>query len=64
MATQPKRPWYASSAQSLANEHLQPTYIVIRNDTLGSYTAILFEHELEDPDLPNVLWGFWPTPGF
>lgn len=50
MHTQPKPPWFAPSAQSLANDYQLPVYIVTRTDDLGSFDAIL----------PNVLWGFMP----
>lgn len=62
MHTQPKPPWFAPSAQSLANDYQLSVYIVTRTDDLGSFDAILFCDELVDEDLPNVLWGFMPQP--
>jgi hypothetical protein len=59
--TSPKRPWFAGSAQQLADEHQQPTYIVTRTDECGPDDVILFASEVEDADLPYVLFGFVPA---
>lgn len=55
------RPWFAGSAQLLANEHRQATYIVTRTDEIGPDDVILFANEIEDADLPNILFGFEPS---
>ena len=56
-----KPPWFARSAQILADEHQTPTYIVTRqepDDVVDD--VILFASELEEADLPNILFGFEP----
>lgn len=55
-----KAPWFAGSAQLLAKEHRQATYIVTRTDEAGPDDVILFASELEEADLPNIRWGFMP----
>ena len=60
--TRPALPWFWRSAQQLADENQQPTYIVTRMEDFGPTDVILFAHELEDVDLENVKWGFPPTP--
>ena len=62
MKQPPKHPWFADSAQSLANDYQLSVYIVTRTDECGPFDGIFFGHELEDADLPNVLWGFQPEP--
>lgn len=61
MKTKPKAPWFAGSAQVLADQHQQATYIVTRTDELGASDVILFASEIEDADLSNILWGFVPS---
>ena len=55
-------PWFAGSAQQLATEHRQPTYIVTRqlDQDEAPEDVILFASELESTDGANIRWGFQP----
>jgi hypothetical protein len=51
--------WY-QSAQTLANDRGEPTYIVTRRYEGEQESVILFERELTSTDYLNIEHGFLP----
>lgn len=60
-----RRPCWYQSAQTLADVHHQPTYIVTRyfddGDGQAQESVILFERELTSEDCLNIEHGFTPS---